>query len=765
MVWLTMLAAIFVLLVIGLALAAWFIRAPVPKVEGTIIVSGLGAPVTIRRDARGVPHIDARSETDAYFAEGFAAAQDRLWQMDTLRRQAEGRVSEIAGEAGLDSDVYMRTLGFDEAAAAFARSMDPRSRAALEAYAAGVNAAAASHPLPIEFKLVGYGWRPWTPKDTFAIVELEAQQLDDQWYYQTIKADLVDKFGLKTADALVDMQLPALEHHIPGYARTARAAGLNAARVEPVVPLHIALNFPNPTGRERGSGSNNWVVSGSRTSTGRPVLSNDTHLSRTLPSIWWIVDLHGGPLHAAGLTLPGLPGVVIGHNERIAWGITSAEEAVQDLYVERFRSATSDEYVANGRWIKAKHRVENIAVKGQPDVVLDVLITRHGPIIRRAGTQGIALAWTVLNGSGSYRAVLDIDTARNYQAFRKALSYSLCPVLNFGYADVDGNIGYQDSGAVPLRARGDGSLPVEGQDDLYAWRGTVPYDELPHALNPPAGHLETANQELVPPSFRPILSTYFEPPFRVNRIATLLSKARSASPEQIGAIQADVFDYPRLQLARATGRMLANDPDPALRALASRLASWDGMMTADSRIPTFVVAQDEQLTRDMFEPALGEDLYARYDANYWPIVPLLRALSGDDRARAAGVTRASVQAAVVRAARESLSALGPRGLDGAKPWGRQNEALYRHPLSAKWFLSFLSPPPVVQPGSGFAIYAAKPKHGPSQRLVVDLSNFDNTSMLVSLGESGVYSDPHYDDQLDDYTAVRYVPVPFSQAAV
>lgn len=769
----TVLVVLFAIVLIVIALLAWFIRAPIPKVDGTILVSGLQGPVTIRRDDRGTPHIEAQNEDDAFFAEGFACAQDRLWQMDTLRRQAEGRLSEFAGPGALVIDRYMRTLGLMQAAEADVRSLDPRSRAALDAYAAGINAAAESHPVPIEFKLLGYDWEPWRPVDTMAIVALMAQRLDDQWYYMDVKAALVAKFGPQIADALVDMQIPSLEHHIPGYDRVvvqiprAAIAGTPRLRSSATSPQSL-FAFADPTAHERGTGSNNWTVSGTRTSTRKPVLSNDTHLGRTLPSTWWIADLHGGALHVAGFTLPGLPGIVLGHNERIAFGVTSAEEAVEDLYIERFRSTTSDEYMANGVWRKAEHRIERIGVKGQPDDVLDVLVTRHGPIIRRDGTRGLALAWTILRGAGGSQSILALDMAGNFKQFRVALAHQVGPVLNFGYADVDGHIGYQDTGAVPLRASGDGSVPVEGQDDRYEWRGFVPFDKLPHALDPPSGFIATANNELVTPAYRPQLSTYFEPPFRVDRISRRLAAANGASPAAIGAIQADVFDYPRWRLAQATARLLATSLDPQLRALAPQLSGWNGMMDGSSRIPTFLVLEDEALAQDVLASRLGSGLFANYDDHYWRIVPLLRVLDGDRRLSTIGITRAAVEGAIVRAARIAARKVGTATINGSRGlerWGPRNAAIYRHPLSVKWFLGFLSLPPVPQPGSGFAVYAAKPDHGPSMRLVADLSDFDKTSMLLTLGESGVYSDPHYDDQLDDYTDVRMVAVPFTPAAV
>jgi len=772
-----LLVALFAVVLVVLAAAALFVRWSLPKLDGKLVVSGSTGAITIRRDARGTPHIEADTLNDALFGEGFACAQDRLWQMDTLRRRAEGRLSEFAGPVALVPDRYMRVLGLGAAAQAAVRALDPQSRAALESYAAGVNAAAASHGLPIEFRLIGYNWQPWRPEDSIAIADLMAHQLDDQWYYLDVKTQLIGSVGSQAADALVDMQIPKLERYIPGYGETRVSSGFartsrskdspsSFARVlrDPEV-LALLRGLPDLAAHEPDTGSNNWSVSGRRTSTGKPVLSNDTHLDTALPNTWWIADLDGGGLHVAGFTIPGLPGIVVGHNERVAFGVTSAEEAVQDLYIERFRSADSDEYLANGAWRKAQHRIEHIGVKGQPDVVLDVLVTRHGPVIERSGTRALALQWTILQRTGQLN-LIHLDTATNWPQFRAALSASVGPALNFVYADIHGHIGYQDTGVVPLRANGDGSVPVEGTDDRYAWRGYVPFDTLPHALDPPAGFVTTANQALVPPSFRPLLSTYFEPPFRVNRISTRLSAVENATPETIGAIQSDTFDYPRWRLAQTTARMLGGLPDEKMHLVVAQLAAWDGKMELDGHVPTFVVVEERLLERDLFEQRFGSTLFNDYTEHYWPIVPLIRVLDGDTRLRSMGVTRPTLEFATIRAAREALDELhAASDLKNVQMWGDYNAAIYRHPLSSKKPLGFLSVPPVPQPGGRFAIYATRPYHGPSQRLVVDLSNFDNSSMLLPLGESGQYSDPHYDDQLEDFVNVRYVPVPFSRAAV
>jgi len=772
-----LLVALFAIVLVVLAAAALFVRWSLPKLDGKITVAGSTGPITIRRDARGTPHVEAGNANDALFGEGFACAQDRLWQMDTLRRRAEGRLSEFAGPAALDADRYMRLLGLGAAAQADVRALDPQTRAALESYAAGVNAAAESHGLPIEFRLIGYGWQPWRPEDSLAIADLMAHQLDDQWYYLDVKARLIGTVGAQAADALVDMQIPKLERYIPGYGEVrvssrvaqvqrSQKSSSNSARVlrDPAT-LALLRDVPDLAMHQLDTGSNNWSVSGRRTSTHKPVLSNDTHLDTALPNTWWIADLHGGDLHVAGFTIPGLPGVVVGHNERIAFGVTSAEEAVQDLYIERFRSADSDEYLANGAWRKAQHRIEMIGVKGQPDFKLDVLVTRHGPVIERVGTRGLALKWTILQRTGQ-ADLTRLDTASNWSQFRAALSTSVGPVLNFVYADVDGHIGYQDTGVVPLRANGDGSVPVEGSDDQYEWRGYVPFDSLPHTLDPPAGFVTTANHELVPPSYRPLLSTYFEPPFRVNRITTRLSNVHNATPETIGAIQSDIFDFPRWSLAQTTARLLNGLPDAQWHPVGAELAAWNGTMDLNGHVPTFIVVEERLLERDLFEPRVGSKLFADYEEHYLPIVPLMRVLGGDQRLRSIGITRLTLEFAIIRAAREAMEELrAASDLKNVQIWGDYNAAIYRHPLSSKSPLGFLSVPPVPQPGGRFAIYSTRPHHGPSQRLVVDLSNLDNSSMLLPLGESGQYSDPHYDDQLEDFVDVRYVPMPFSQSAV
>lgn len=745
--------------------AAWFVRAPLPKINGTIDAPGLTAAVEIRRDSRGIPHIVASTANDAFYGQGFACAQDRLWQMDLLRREAEGKLSEVLGPATTSVDEYFRTLGLGVVAQKAVASAKPDERAMLEAFAAGVNAATAKHQLPLEFRILAYSPEQWTPADSIAVGLLITRDQDDNWKQIVLRSDLAAKLGSRVAYALTDDQVVPLEEYVPGYAPAAPShKPQRVARGSPVVAWSNAPGVDPPSSSDH-QGSNNWSVAASRTTTGKPVLSNDTHLDHTLPSTWWLSQVEGGGFDVEGFTLPGVPGVIIGHNRFIAWGVTSAAEDVEDIFVERFASKTSDHYRANGRWVAAEHRKERIAVKGHPDVVLDVLTTRHGPVVKRSGTTGLALAWTVLRDGQSLRAVTDFDRATDWAQFRAALSEFVGPTLNFAYADVDGHIGYQDAGRVPQRRAGDGSMPVEGEDDRFAWVGEVPFDALPHALDPPRGFLASANNAPVPPAFTPSLSRDYLSPYRVHEIVKRLSVAGRRTPREIGSIQSDSFDYPRSRLAAVAAPLLAASPSRSDRDLAALIQRWNGNASTDAVVPTFLAALDGALLDRLLHPKIGADLTKRYAGEHHLLTPIVRALDGDESLRSIGITRATVLAAIVPASHEAQTRLGYPA-HALAAWGEANAARYEHPLaSAGWPLTLLSAPTIPQPGDPFTVFQSKPDFGPSMRFVADLRDWDDSSMLLTLGESGVWTDSHYADMERDWVDVAWSPTPFSDSAV
>lgn len=758
------LAALGVLVGFVLLAIAWFVRAPLPKIDGTIQAPGLSSEVAIRRDARGVPHIVASTATDAFYGQGFACAQDRLWQMDLLRREAEGKLSEVLGPQALSVDEYFRTLDLASVARNAIATAAADQRAMLEAYSAGVNAAASQHHLPLEFRLLAYEPAPWTPADSIAVGLLITRDQDDNWKDLLLRADLAAKIGRGAAVALTDNQIAPLEEYVPGYGH-----GLSSPktahddRATATIAWWQAPGVDAPAASDH-QGSNNWSVGPVRTTTRKPVLSNDTHLDHTLPSTWWLSQIEGGGFDVEGFTLPGVPGVIIGHNQRIAWGVTSAAEDVEDLYVEQFASASSDRYRANGRWLRAAHRRERIVVKGLPDVTLDVLVTRHGPLVKRSGKSGLALTWTVLREGQNLHSVTDFDRAVNWSQFRSALSEFVGPTLNFAYADVAGNIGYQDAGRVPLRTFGDGSIPVEGVDDHFAWKGDVPFDALPHALDPPRGFLASANNELVPPSFAPALSQDFLSPYRIHEIVARLSQAGRRSPQTIGSIQGDTFDYPRHRLAAVAVPLLAASPSQTDREAATLIGQWNGAASIDANAPTFMAALDTALQDRLLRPKLGSSLSARYSSEHHFLTPVVRALDGDASLASIGITRKTVLDAIVPAAHDAETRLGYPSHEIVR-WGDANAAVYAHPLAIAWPLTLLSAPTIPQPGDVFTVFQSKPDFGPSMRFVADLSDWDNSSMLLTLGESGVWTDAHYADMERDWVNVDWSPTPFSDAAV
>ena len=755
------------------------IRSPLPKLDGTLTVPGIDALVVIRRDDRGIPHITAFTEPDLYFGEGFACAQDRLWQMDLLRRVAEGRLSEILGEKTVDADRYFRTLGFGELARRQVALTGQQAHADLDAFAAGVNAAAANHPHPLEFRLLRYRFEPWTPADSLAIGLLEAQRFDDQWKIKLLRSRLAKKFGGRGALALTNDDVPRLDEYVPGYGgakRTGHPLGTIRRAALGVLqsPSAFRSNATTALGRRSnatfssGAGSNAWVVAGRRVTSGKPVLSNDTHIPYSVPGVWWMVALRAGSFNVEGFTIPGLPGVIVGHNGRIAWGVTSAAEDVQDLYRERFRSPRSDEYLVGGRWQRAQHRRERISVRDGRGLAFDILTTRHGPVVEREGSTGFALAWTLLRARSSIDFVRSVDAAANWQEFRQGVAALVGPALSFVYADVDGNIGFQNGGRVPLRATGGGAAVVDGTAQDFDWRGDVPFDRLPHVVNPPQGVVATANAPLVPDTFRPVLSTRFGPPYRVHEIYARLSPARPTSPATIGAIQGDVSDRPGLRLAHLTERGLRASTDPVQQAVARQLRAWDGRATADSRVATYVNVERQNLEDMLVGRLLGVDYEVYKEQHFHAMADIDRALDGDPALAALGLTRSAVLAAIGPAARTTTRQLGldaRRGMEAAPPWGDRNAAVLHHPIGVGWPLSLLNFRPVPQPGNAFTPFAGRPDEGPSMRFVADLSDWDSSSMVLMLGESGIWTDYHYGDQLADWLNVRMVPTPFSDAAV
>jgi penicillin amidase len=780
-----LLAAVAALLTGG---AYLYLRQSLAQTEGTIRVAGLKAPIELLRDAYGIPHIRAASIEGAYFGLGFAHAQDRLWQMEISRRIAAGRLSEIVGASGLDTDRFLRTLGVRRAAEASLAKLDPDTRKVLDAYAAGVNAFLATRPvLPPEFWILRVAPEPWTPADSLAWIKMMAWDLGANWRNELLRMRLAKTLP----QARIDELLPPYPGDAPLKIRDLRAlyAGLDGdAQALGAAMLEVASLLPGWL--PDGAGSNNWVVSGKRSASGKPLLANDPHLGLTAPPVWYFAQLEAPGLDAIGATLPGVPGILLGRNERIAWGATNTGPDVQDLYVEKLEGRDAYLTPAGARPFAVLQ--ETIKVRGAPDEKLMVRITRHGPVVSDVLRPAAGLAprghvlafeWTALaSDDTSIRAALKLVRARDWKEFRAALRDLQAPQQNMVYADVDGNIGFIAAGRVPVRKPGndlEGLAPAPGWEAKYDWAGWIPFDELPQSYNPPSGEIVTANQKIVPPGYAHFITSEWQPPYRADRIAQLLDAVPRHGVPSFARMQADVVSLPaREQLPR----LLATRPlsAQAKRAL-EMLSAWDGSMAAGRPEPLIITAWWRALARAIYADELGD----AFDANWLQrpefIGDVLADKDGqsrwcDDVRTPKRETCGEVLSSSLEAALSDLR--GRYGKDMRRwKWGEAHVALHEHrpfgrvPLLARFFdIS------VPSPGGAFTIDvgrsnfndAARPyasRHAPSLRAIYDLSDMQASLFIHSGGQSGNPLSSGYRAFTCAWAAGEYIPMLTDRARI
>ncbi len=612
-----------VVLVAGVLGYAYLIaRSALPQLDGSLSVKGLSAPVSVTRDAHGVPAIEAANLDDLFFAQGYVTAQDRLWQMDVMRRFGSGELSEILGEDTLKIDREQRILGLRAAAKKSLGMASPRHRSYFDAYARGVNAFVAAHndALPVEFRILKYRPKPWQAEDSIVIANQMVKDLNFYTFEDTLEREKVlAKLG---PDMTADLYVNKSWHDRPP---TVMREGVDEQKNQPdsgdkddddddedsgpdnaVTKLRNGLEIWAQQAPEAANGSNDWVVSGAHTVTGKPLLSNDMHLGHQMPNLWYEAHLKSGSLDVAGVTLPGMPYVIVGHNQRIAWGFTNVGPTVADAFIENFNSESA--YQTPQGWQQPEHREEVIHVKEKPDVMVDVKITRHGPIISEiipGESRRVALRWTLYDGLRM--PFFDVDTAQNWVEFRKAFSQLDAPGQNVVYADVDGNIGYQATGHIPIRASGDGSLPVSGADDTHEWTSYIPFDKLPSIYNPPSGVIATANGRITPDGYPYSISTAWEAPWRTARIYHVLESGRKFGPSDMLALQNDVQSENDLFAAERFVYAVDHAAKPSARAkqAADIMRNWDGRMVASSTAATIAARSEQELTRLLLEPRLG----------------------------------------------------------------------------------------------------------------------------------------------------------------
>ena len=754
------------------------------------------AGIEIVRDAEAVPHIYAKSANDAYFALGFVHAQDRLWQLEMHRRIASGRLAEILGPNALDTDRFLRTLGVRHNAEAILPNLSPAAQASLRAYADGINAYLRQRrgPLPPEFVITGTpAPELWQPADSIAWETMMAWDLGTNWSQELMRMRLSQKLSLA--------QINEIMPPYPGdpVLATRDYTGLYRSLAGTVAQLSAVAAIA-PASHVEGMGSNNWVVSGARTASGKPLLANDPHLGMTAPALWYLAHLSAPGLNATGASMPGLPGIVLGHNDRVAWGFTNTASDVQDLYIERVNPANPRQYQTPDGWADFAIRSETIRVKGQTDVQLVVRSSRHGPVISGAlplldrtaldaRTHVIAFAWTALRPDDrSLQGALGFNTASNWEQFLAAARDFSSPQQNVVYADVDGNIGFVAPGRVPVRGSANdlhGLAPAPGWDARYDWQGFIPFEALPQRFNPASGRVVTANHKIVDPEYQPFLTSEWSLPYRAERINALLDEQARFSVPSFQSMQ---YDHVSLAARDLLPFVRATQGSSPLAADAMKLlVTWDGSMDADRPEPLIFNAWMREFSRRLLLAPLGADLMRDYfdQRNTQPmLIDVLKNPHGQSHwctVPADGMLPAAVDCKTLLSVSldTTLAAFEKQygGAPGSWRWGKAHYVLMEHrPFGkvaalASWFDIRL---PV--PGDTYTVNVGRynfkddvqpfaSRHAAGLRAVYDLSNLDNSRFIQSSGQSGNVLSPLYAQYAQRWSVGQTITIPTQRAAV
>lgn len=824
------------ILVLGAGTAVWTVRRSFPTTSGTLDVPGLADPVSVLRDGSGIPQIYADTADDLFFAQGFVQAQDRFFQMDFQRHLTAGTLSSLFGSDALDTDMFVRTLGWQRVAEQELSVLSPETRRYLADFSRGVNAYLADHhggSLSLEYAMLKLNGvdatpAPWTPADSLAWIKALAWDLGSNLEDEIDRS--LDATSLSPSE-IAELYPPyPYDEHDPILTQGAVISGKFEQDASPlggsvlrrpsypagaVAPALAAVGGA-AAGLDRllgssgvGIGSNSWVVSGSHTASGRPLLANDPHLSPSMPGVWYQMGLHcrhvgpSCPFDVSGFTLPGLPGVVIGHNDSIAWGFTNLGPDTQDLYLERVRG---NEYYYDGAWVPMQTRTETFDVAGGGTRTITVQVTRDGPIVSgvdddlervgevapvsaastvpsnglqpRRGGYAVALKWTALTPGRAADALFGLDRARNWGQFRVAASHFDSPSQNIVYADVRGHIGYQAPGRIPIRQSGTGDWPVPGWDPAYQWKAKpIPFAALPHVLDPTSGFVVTANQPVIGPHYPYYLGDSFDYGYRSQRIRDLINEHPKLTVAGMAGIQLDTFS----SLASTLTPVLLSThlPTPYYRLAQATLRNWNYRMSADSPGAAYFAAVWRNLLALTFHDQLPPAAWPDGGSRWWAVVENLLGKPRDsfwDNVHTPKVeTRNEILRLAMEQARDGLTRLRSN-VPGQWRWGNLHQLTLRNQTmgaagSPVAFLFNRGPYDVAGSGSVVDATAFDASEGydvtavPSMRMVVSLANFDDSRWINLTGASGHAFNAHYTDQTELWLDGRSLPWAFSTAAV
>ena len=752
-----------------------------PRTSGTVSLPGLTAEVVITRDEVGIPRIDAASQRDAGYALGYVHAQDRLWQMDFMRRLGNGRLAEVIGEPGLPSDRFTRTLGLAGLAREAYRQASPRLREIVDAYTAGVNAYLEYRdgPLPPAFQILRYSPEPWRPADSLVWGRVMNMRLSGNWREELMRTELAQWLN----PAQIAELWPAYPEDAPittqqashGDFRTDGLDGSDQANVSALVGK-LAEAVPDEFATRR-SASNSWVIAGTRSETGMPILANDPHLQLGVPGTWYLARLHAPGLSLVGATAPGVPFHIVGHNGSIAWGLTTTHSDTQDLVIEKLDPDQPDHYLTETGAAPFRTHEEIIEVRGQPPVRMTVRSSRHGPIIsdiipNAATGAGFAIALADPNlrtDDESAEAFMKLNRAGSWTEFQDSLRQFHAPHQNFVYADVAGNIGFIAAARVPIRKKGLGLVPTPGWTGEYGWSGFIPFEDLPRAYNPKSGQILAANNRIVPPDYPHFLTRDWPAPFRAQRISDLLASESRMSPAHSVAMQRDTLSLSARRLAPLMTGMIPSDFGH--RELLQRLQGWDGEMSRESVEALVFTAWVRELGRSLYRDEL-RDQFPRYWApRYLFLLNTLQTNPAwcDDVTTPYAETCAEIVSMSFRRTIENLRE--NLGSDmSAWTWGRVHEVAFDHPiLSHLPVLGWLSGEEISTDGNDDTINRGTTRfsdparpfthiHGPGMRAVFDLSNLDESLFIATPGQSGHVLSAHYMDLAAPWRDGGYVKI-------
>ncbi|MCW3492920.1 penicillin acylase family protein [Microbacterium sp. SSM24] len=824
-------AGVVALALVAVALVAYTVQRSFPQLDGEVAVAGLSEKVTVQRDALGIPTITAATTDDLFFAQGYVHAQDRFWEMDFRRHVTSGRLSELFGESQLPTDRFLRTLGWREIAEQEVEALDDATRSYYEAYADGVNAYLADHQgadASFEYAVLGlqnsdYEIEPWSPADSVAWLKAMAWDLRSNIEEETERAVIASDFTQEQMDELYPeypydrnpvivpsiSTVPAVgtaADLIGDGAADAATASIEWSEVDGVVEAVSAL----VGGIGEGIGSNSWVVSGHLTDTGMPLLANDPHLGASLPSVWHQVGLkcravtEACAFDVAGFGFSGVPGVIIGHNDRVAWGFTNLTTDVTDLYLEKIEG---DDFWRDGELFPLDIRTETLKVAGGDDEKLVIRSTVHGPIISGLtddytaiaedpwtgsggsveepadvpeGEYAVSLKWTALAPATTATAIFTLNLARDFDDFREAAQQFAVPAQNLIYADVDGNIGYQTPGSLPIRGDGDGSMPQPGWDSAYDWKGFIPFEELPVVYNPDEGYIVTANNAIVGEDYPYFLTRDWDYGWRAARIVDLIERKSANAPltaADMLAIQADDEFFLGMRLSAAY--MELQTGHEGTDAALDLLRTWDAQSTASSSAAAYANVLWDELADNLFVDGREHPVPLTDQARLFLVVDELLGDPGSEWWTNESLGVSGQQEMLERSATDAYARLAK--LQGENPakwnWG----SLHALPLTSDTFgASGIAPiewmfnrGPFATGGGSSVVNATGWVMGegfstvtvPSMRMVVDLSDFDASGWNHLTGTSGHAFHPNYIDQTATWQAVRLTPWAYSRGAV